>query len=80
MALVAGNVEGDGGALYGAAVCTTAAGDIAGRHRKLMPTAVERVVWGQATELELTTMDNSAGRVAAAICWEIYMPLYRYAL
>ena len=79
-ALVAGIVEREGGTLYCTAVFITAAGDIGGRHRKLMPTAVERVVWGQATELELTTMDTSAGRVGAAICWENYVPLCRYAL
>lgn len=79
-AVVAGIVERDGATLYCTAVFITAAGDIAGRHRKLMPTASERVVWGQATELELTTMETSAGRVGAAICWENYMPLYRYAL
>ena len=79
-AIVAGIVEREGGTLYCTAVFITAAGELSGRHRKLMPTAVERVVWGQATELELTTMDTSAGRVGAAICWENYMPLYRYAL
>jgi len=79
-ALVAGIVERKGGTLHCTAVFITAAGDIAGRHRKLMPTAIERLVWGQATEFELTTMDTSAGRAGAAICWENYMPLYRYSL
>ena len=79
-ALVAGIVERKGGTLYCTAVFITAAGDIASRHRKLMPTAIERLGWGQATEFELTTMDTSAGRAGAAICWENYMPLYRYSL
>lgn len=79
-AIVGGIVERDGGTLYCTAVYITAAGDLSGRHRKLMPTAVERLVWGQAAKLELTTMDTPAGRAGAAICWENYMPLYRHAL
>lgn len=79
-AIVAGVVERAGGTLYCTAVLVTAAGEVAGCHRKVMPTAAERLVWGQARAAGLTTMDTAAGRVGAAICWENYMPLYRAAL
>lgn len=79
-AMVVGVIERDGTSLYCTAVFVTASGELSGRHRKLMPTATERLVWAQASDLELTTMDTAAGRAGAAICWENYMPLYRHAL
>lgn len=79
-AIVAGVVERDGATLYCTALFIDAAGTLIGRHRKLMPTATERLVWGQGSTIEPTVMDTRAGRAAAAICWENYMPRYRDAL
>ncbi|MFT5675690.1 MAG: nitrilase, partial [Paraglaciecola sp.] len=47
------------------------------KHRKLMPTASERLIWGQGDGSTIPVIDTSAGRVGAAICWENYMPLLR---
>lgn len=75
--LVIGVVEREGGTLYCSALFIDAEGRFAGKHRKLVPTAMERVIWGfgDATTLGVRTL--SAGRAGAAICWENYMPLLR---
>lgn len=80
MAIVLGVVERAGGSLYCTALFISDAGVLAGRHRKLMPTAAERLVWAQGAAVEATTMPTRAGLVGAAICWENYMPRYRTAL
>ncbi|KAI1728828.1 carbon-nitrogen hydrolase domain-containing protein [Ditylenchus destructor] len=48
-----------------------------GKHRKLMPTALERVVWGFGDGSTLPVLDTLVGKVGAVICWENYMPLLR---
>jgi nitrilase len=55
-------------------------GAILNRHRKLMPTNPERMVWGMGDGTGLRVVDTPAGRLGALICWENYMPLARYAL
>jgi nitrilase len=55
-------------------------GSYLGRHRKLKPTAGERVVWGEGDASELTVIDAPFGRFGAVICWENYMPLLRTAM
>jgi nitrilase len=55
-------------------------GALLNRHRKLMPTNPERMVWGMGDASGLKVVDTPAGRVGALICWESYMPLARYAL
>ncbi len=55
-------------------------GTILNRHRKLMPTNPERMVWGMGDATGLRVVDTPAGRLGALICWESYMPLARYAL
>jgi nitrilase len=55
-------------------------GDIAGRHRKLIPTGAERLVWGNGTDHLLTIVDIHGLRVGSLICWENYMPLARAAM
>lgn len=55
-------------------------GTILNRHRKLMPTNPERMVWGMGDASGLKVVDTPAGRLGALICWENYMPLARYAL
>ena len=46
MYIVIGVIERDGGTLYCTALFFDAQGRMAGKHRKLMPTAMERLVWG----------------------------------
>jgi nitrilase len=66
--------------LYNTLVTIGANGEILNRHRKLMPTNPERMVWGQGDASGLRVTDTSVGRVGSLICWENYMPLARYAL
>ena len=55
-------------------------GSLAARHRKLMPTGGERLVWGMGDGSTLTVIDAGFGRLGGLICWENYMPLARAAL
>ena len=55
-------------------------GRLLNRHRKLMPTNPERMVWGMGDATGLKVVDTPAGRLGCLICWESYMPLARYAL
>jgi nitrilase len=79
-AMVVGAIERAGATLYCVALFIDAAGNFIGRHRKLMPTAAERLVWGQGDGSTLTVMDTAAGKAGSAICWENYMPLLRTAM
>jgi len=45
-----------------------------------MPTASERLIWGQGDGSTLPIVDTQAGKVGAVICWENYMPLLRTAM
>jgi nitrilase len=80
MTLVVGVIERDGGTLYCTVLFVGPEGRLLGKHRKLMPTAAERVIWGFGDGSTLPVLDTPAGRVGAAICWENYMPLLRTAL
>lgn len=51
-----------------------------GRHRKLKPTAAERIIWGEDDGSTLTVVDTSYGKMGSLICWENYMPLARMAM
>ena len=51
-----------------------------GKHRKLVPTAAEWVVWGMGDGSTLPVFDTTIGRIGAVICWENYMPLLRTAM
>jgi nitrilase len=55
-------------------------GGIAGRHRKLIPTGAERLVWGNGHQDLLTVVDIGGVKVGSLICWENYMPLARAAM
>lgn len=82
--VVCGVHERDGefsrGTLYNTVVIIGHDGSLLNRHRKLMPTNPERMVWGMGDASGLKAVDTPCGRVGALICWENYMPLVRYAL
>jgi nitrilase len=80
MYVVAGIIERDGGTLYCTAVYLGADGRILGKHRKLMPTALERLVWGFGDGSTLAAVDTPYGKLGAVICWENYMPALRMAM
>ncbi len=69
-----------GSTLYNTVVLIGPEGEILNRHRKLMPTNPERMVWGMGDASGLRVVETPAGRVGALICWENYMPLVRFAL
>lgn len=72
--------EFSGSTLYNTAVVIGPDGAILNRHRKLMPTNPERMIWGQGDATGLRVVDTPVGRIGVLICWECYMPLARYAL
>jgi nitrilase len=78
--LVVGAVERDGGTLYCTVLFVTPDGALAGKHRKVMPTAMERLIWGTGDGSTLSVIDSPLGRIGAVICWENYMPLLRTAM
>lgn len=73
---VVGAVERQGGTLYCVALFFGPTGYL-GLHRKLMPTAAERYLWGQGDGSTLPVINTGTARIGAAICWENYMPLLR---
>ena len=66
--------------LYNTAVIIGPDGDILNRHRKIMPTNPERMVWGFGDGSGLRVVDTPSGRIGTLLCWENYMPLARYTL
>jgi nitrilase len=78
--LAVGVNELDGGTIYNSLLVFDVNGDLALRHRKLVPTNHERLVWGQGDGGGLATIDTALGRVGGLICWENFMPLARAAL
>jgi len=80
MYVVTGIIERDGGTLYCTAVYIGPDGQVLGKHRKLMPTALERLVWGFGDGSTLQAVDTPYGKLGAVICWENYMPALRMAM
>ena len=66
--------------LYNSVITIGPGGTLLNKHRKLMPTNPERMVWGFGDATGLKVVETSAGRIGALMCWENYMPLARYAL
>ncbi len=52
-------------------------GQLLGKHRKIMPTAAERLIWGTGDGSTLSTFKTEIGTLGGLICWENYMPLAR---
>jgi nitrilase len=68
------------GTLYNTVVLIGPDGELLNRHRKLVPTNPERMVWGMGDASGLRVIDTPSGRVGGLICWENYMPLARFAI
>jgi nitrilase len=66
--------------IYDSVVFIGPDGSLLNRHRKLIPTNPERMVWGFGDASGLKVLDTTCGRIGALICWESYMPLARFAL
>ncbi|WP_409346254.1 carbon-nitrogen hydrolase family protein [Paenibacillus sp. MBLB4367] len=82
--LVIGAVERDRdfsrSTLYNSILYIGPDGSVLGKHRKLVPTGAERLLWGQGDGSTLTVIDTPFGRIGGLICWENYMPLARTAM
>lgn len=78
--LVAGVIERARSTLYCTAVFIDPERGLVARHRKLMPTGAERLIWGQGDGSTLEVVESRAGWVGAAICWENNMPMLRMAM
>ena len=78
--LVVGVIERELGTCYCTALFFGPDGALLGKHRKLMPTALERMIWGFGDGSTLTAVDSPYGRIGSVICWENYMPMLRMAM
>ena len=78
--LVIGVIEREGGTLYCTVLFFSPDGHYLGKHRKLMPTASERLIWGFGDGSTLPVFETPIGRMGAVICWENYMPLLRMTM
>lgn len=74
------NTEKSNSSLYNSLLFIDAEGLILGKHRKLIPTGGERLVWSRGDGSSLTSYDTSVGKIAGLICWENLMPLARNAI
>lgn len=74
------NSETSGASLYNSLLFINDQGEIMGKHRKLIPTGGERLVWAQGKGDTLRSYETTAGKLAGLICWENYMPLARTAI
>jgi nitrilase len=72
--------ERDGGTVYNTLLYFSPAGALLAKHRKLVATGGERLVWGTGDGSTLAVIDTPFGRVGGLICWENYMPLARAAM
>ncbi|KAI6188026.1 Nitrilase [Aphelenchoides besseyi] len=75
--IVVGVIEKSGGTLYCSVFYYGPNGERIGKHRKIMPTALERCVWGQGDGSTIEVFSTELGKISAAICWESYNPLLR---
>ena len=78
--LVIGVIERQGGTLYCTILTFQPDGNYLGKHRKLMPTALERLVWGFGDGSTLPVFHTPIGILGSVICWENYMPALRMAM
>lgn len=82
--LAIGVIERDSSFSRGTLYCTLLYfgpdGTLLGKHRKLKPTAAERLIWGEGDGSTLTAIDTPLGKIGGLICWENYMPLARMAM
>jgi len=74
------DTESSRGTLYNTLLYYGMDGKLLGKHRKLKPTALERVIWGEGDGSTLTVLNTGTAKIGGLICWENYMPLARMAL
>lgn len=78
--VVIGVIERHGGTVYCTALFFDGDKGLVAKHRKLMPTGAERLIWGFGDGSTMPVIDTPLGRIGAVICWENYMPMMRMAM
>ncbi|WDF74584.1 carbon-nitrogen hydrolase family protein [Novosphingobium sp. KACC 22771] len=78
--VVMGVIERDGATVYCTALFFDGEKGLITKHRKLMPTGAERLIWGFGDGSTMPVIDTPLGRIGAVICWENYMPMLRMAM
>ena len=78
--IVIGVIERGQGTLYCSTLIFVPGNGLVAKHRKLMPTASERLIWGFGDGSTMPLVDTEIGRLGSAICWEHYMPMFRQYL
>lgn len=74
------NAEASNNSLYNTILFIDDSGIILGKHRKLIPTGGERLIWAQGDGSTFNVFNTSIGKLSGLICWENFMPLARHAL
>jgi len=74
------NSETSGSSLFNSLLFINELGEITGKHRKLIPTGGERLIWSQGDGSTFKSYDTATGKIAGLICWENFMPLVRNAV
>ncbi|RMF58837.1 MAG: carbon-nitrogen hydrolase family protein, partial [Calditrichaeota bacterium] len=74
------NREASNSSLYNTLLYISSEGEILGKHRKLIPTGGERLIWAGGDGSTMDAFDTPVGKVGGLICWENYMPLARQAM
>lgn len=78
--VVMGVIERAGATVYCTALFFDGEKGLIAKHRKLMPTGAERLIWGFGDGSTMPVIDTPLGRIGAVICWENYMPMLRMAM
>ncbi|KAM0789972.1 hypothetical protein ACM66B_005305 [Microbotryomycetes sp. NB124-2] len=76
---VVGFSERDGGSLFMSQWIMAPSGDVKVR-RKLKPTSLERIVYGEGDGSDLKVHDTEVGRLGVLQCWEHAQPLIKHAM
>jgi len=74
------NSETSNASLFNSLLFINKHGTILGKHRKLIPTGGERLIWSQGDGSDLCSYNTTVGKIAGLICWENFMPLARHAI
>lgn len=74
------NSEASNASIFNTLLYIGSDGTILGKHRKLIPTGGERLMWAQGRGDTLVSFATDLGRLGGLLCWENFMPLARNAM